>query len=262
MDFGIKDKAIVITGASKGIGASAAEMLSAEGARLLLVARSADGLAATAERCSGEAETLALDVTEPDAAERIVAACVERFGRLDAVVNNAGTGTAISPEELTDEDWRLQLDLNVMAPMRLIRAAAPLMAEAGWGRIVNVCSSSSREPSQLNMPYSVAKAAQLSLSRVTAAQWASRGVLINAVMPGVIGSDMWLAEGGVADQLAARNGTDREAVLAAAGAETQIGRIGTEGEVATVIVFLCSELASNVVGAAWSIDGGTVPTIL
>lgn len=262
MNYGLKDRAVVVTGASKGIGAKTAELLSAEGAGVLLVARSAEGLERSAGRCPGEAATLALDVTAADAAERILAACLERFGRVDGLVNNAGTARAISPEELTDEDWQAQLELNVMAPMRLTRALAPVMAAAGWGRIVNVCSSSSREPSQLNMPYSVAKAAQLSLSRVTAAQWAGRGVLVNAVTPGVIDTGMWLEDGGVADQLAARDGSDREAVLAAAAAETEIGRIGREEEVAAVIVFLVSELASNVAGAAWAIDGGTVPTIL
>lgn len=262
MNFGLDGKAAIVTGASQGIGAATARMLSAEGARVLLVARSAERLAGVAAACEGEVATESVDVTEPDAADRIVEACAERFGAVDMLVNNAGSARAIDPEELTDADWVEQLELNVMAPMRLIRATAPRMATTGWGRIVNVCSSSARSPAQLNMPYSVAKAGQLALSRVTAKQWASRGVLINAVNPGVIETAMWMAEGGVADQLAAREGTDRDTVLAEAGAAMDLGRLGKEEEVAAAIVFLCSELAANVVGAAWAIDGGEVPTTL
>jgi 3-oxoacyl-[acyl-carrier protein] reductase len=261
MNLGLDGRAIVVTGGSQGIGAATAARLSAEGARVLAVARDPERLEQALSVWPGEAVSLALDVTEADAAERVVAACLERFGRIDGLVNNAGTIRVIPPEELTDEDWREQLELSVMAPMKLICAAAPTMAAAGWGRIVNVCSSSGRKPSRRNMPYSVAKAAQLSLSRVMAAEWADRGVLINAITPGVVDTEMWMANGGFADQLAVRSGTDRETVLGAAAAATELGRIGTKDEVAAVIVFLCSELASNISGAAWAVDGGTVPTV-
>lgn len=262
MDAKLGERAVIVTGASRGIGALTARLLSAEGARVLLVARSAGGLAETAARCSGEAETFVADVTADDAAEAIVASCLERFGRVDCLVNNAGSGRAIPVDEVTDADWQEQLDLNVMAPMRLMRAAAPRMAAAGWGRIVNVCSSASRQPSLLNMPYSVAKAAELSLSRLFANLWGPHGVLVNAVTPGVIEGDMWLANGGIADQLAASRGLDREQILADVRDGSQIGRLGSEREVATVIAFLCSDLSSNVAGAAWSVDGGEVPTML
>lgn len=262
MNLGLADRAIIVTGASKGIGAATAKMLSAEGASVLLVARGSAELAETAARCQGEAITLSLDVTGEGAAEEIVGACVERFGRLDGLVNNAGLGTTIPPEQLRDEDWWQQYALNVMAPMRLMRMAAPLMAAAGWGRIVNVCSSTSRQPSTLNMPYSVAKAGQLALSRVFANEWGPRGVLVNAITPGVIETGMWLASGGIADQLAEARGVDREQVLAAVGEDSLIGRLGTEREVAGVIAFLCSDLASNVAGAAWAVDGGEVASML
>ena len=262
MDLKLADRAIIVTGASRGVGAATAKLLSSEGARLLLVARSEGDLAEVASRCEGEAVALTLDVTAEDAAERIVGTCIERFGRLDGLVNNAGAARSIPPAELREEDWWDQLNLNVMAPMRLMRAAAPEMAAAGWGRIVNVCSSAARQPSTLNMPYSVAKAAQLSLSRVFANEWARRGVLVNAVNPGVLDTPMWLEDGGVADQLAAARGINRDQVLAEVENEMPIGRLGTDREVASVIAFLCSELSANVAGAAWAIDGGEVPTML
>jgi 3-oxoacyl-[acyl-carrier protein] reductase len=150
-----------------------------------------------------------------------------------------------------------------MGPMRLMRALAPAMAEAGGGRIVNVSSSSGKRPSaRLDPCYSVTKAGQLSLSRVFADAWVGRGVLVNAVTPGPIEGEAWTSGGGLADQIAARSGKTREEVLEATRAGLPLGRMGTDEEVAAAIVFLCSERASNVVGAAWSVDGGSVPIIL
>jgi NAD(P)-dependent dehydrogenase (short-subunit alcohol dehydrogenase family) len=146
-----------------------------------------------------------------------------------------------------------------MASLRLMRAAAPGMAERGWGRIVNVSSSSGKRPSLRNPAYSVAKAAQLSLSRVFADEYAGQGVLVNAVAPGPTATELWTGPQGIAAQSAERSGTSREDELAAAGAKLPVGRLGTPEEIAAVIVFLCSELASNVAGAAWSADGGAVP---
>jgi 3-oxoacyl-[acyl-carrier protein] reductase len=262
MDLNLGGKAIIVTGASKGIGAATARILSAEGAAVLLVARGAEQLERNAAACVGETATVALDVTVPDAAERITTTCLERFGRIDGLVNNAGVIQVTRPEDLTDDYWLMQLQLNVMAPMRLMRAAAPRMVEAGGGRIVNVCSMGSKQPSLLDMAYCVAKAGQLSLSRLFADEWAARGVLVNAVLPGVIDSPMWTGEGGIADQVAALEGSDREEVIAEAGREAPIGRIGRNEEVAAAIAFLCSDQSSFVAGAAWQVDGGIVPTMM
>ena len=261
MDLGLNGKRCLVTGASRGIGHATARMLAAEGARVLLTARDERKLARAAEPLA--APYLALDVTGPDAGERLVAACDERLGGVDVLVNNAGTTRARPLVELTDDDWREQWELHVMAPMRLMRALAPRMAEAGGGRIVNVCSSSGKRPSlTLDAAYSVTKAAQLSLSRVFADAYAGRGVLVNAVAPGPVATPLWTGGGGLADEIARRRGTTREKVLAATGQGRPLGRMGAEEEVAAVIVFLCSEAASNVAGAAWSVDGGTVPVIL
>ena len=248
MDLGLQGKGCVVTGASRGIGGATADLLEAEGASVLRVSRSGQGRNA-----------IAFDVTEPDAGERIVAAARERFGGIDVLVNNAGTTEAKDLADLTEGDWQAQWDLHVMAPMRLMRAAAPLMADRGWGRIVNVCSSSGKRPSLRNAAYSVTKAAQLSLSRVFADTYAGKGVLVNAVAPGMVATGLWTAEGGLADQVAAAEGKSRERVLEEAGAKVPIGRLGTAEEIAAIIAVLCSEQASNVAGAAWSVDGGTVP---
>ena len=265
MDLGLRDRACVITGAAGGIGRATAIALAAEGAAILLVGRTERGLAAVADACrstGADAEVLALDVTDADAGERVLAGCRERFGRVDVLVNNAGTSAVRPLAELTDAEWQAQWELCVMAPMRLMRAAAPAMAERGWGRIVNVCSSSGKRPSQTNVAYSVGKAAELSLSRAFADAYASRGVLINAIAPGPIAGRLWLGPGGLVDQAAAASGVNREEVLEATAGRTPLGRLGREEEIAAVIVFLCSEAAANVAGAAWSADGGAVPVII
>jgi 3-oxoacyl-[acyl-carrier protein] reductase len=262
MELGLERKACIVTGASRGIGLATARMLCDEGARVLLTARGEEALRRAVESCGENAEGHVIDVTVPDAGERTVAACEERFGALDVLVNNAGTSRMASLDELTDEDWQEQWELNVMAPMRLMRAAGPRMAERGGGRIVNVCSSSGKRPSGSMGAYSVAKAAQLSLSRLYADALAGEGVLVNAVAPGPVQTPLWMDEGGLADQAAAAKGVSREEVLAERGKGIPIGRMGTEDEVAAVIVFLSSERASNVAGAAWSVDGGSVATIV
>jgi 3-oxoacyl-[acyl-carrier protein] reductase len=265
MDLGLSDRVCAITGASRGIGRATATTLAREGARLLLAGRNRDALAEVADACTADAgavHVLAIDVTEPDAGEQIVEESRTRLGGIDVLVNNAGTSAVKPIEQLTDEDWQAQWELNVMAPMRLMRAAGPVMAAAGWGRIVNICSSSGKRPSGTNVAYSVTKAAELSLSRAFADSYAGRGVLINAVAPGPVGSELWLAPGGLADQNAEAKGISREQALEAAAGRIPLGRLGTEEEIAAVVVFLCSAAASNVVGAAWSVDGGSVPVII
>jgi 3-oxoacyl-[acyl-carrier protein] reductase len=265
MDLGLNERACIVTGASRGIGRATATALASEGASVLLIGRNRQTLEPVARACAdagGRATPLVLDVTDPSAGESIVEACINSFGRIDALVNNAGTSAVRPLQDLTDDDWQTQWELHVMAPMRLMREAAPAMADCNWGRIVNVCSSSGKRPSQTNVAYSVTKAAELSLSRAFADAFAAKGVLVNAVAPGPVGSELWLAPGGLADQMAQARGITREEALEAAAARVPIGRLGQEREIAAVIVFLCSAAASNVAGAAWSVDGGTVPVII
>jgi 3-oxoacyl-[acyl-carrier protein] reductase len=259
-----------VTGASRGIGRVTARMLCAEGAGVLLVARSEEQLVEAADECAaagadagGRAESLRADVAEPDAAERIVREANDRLGQLDALVNNAGTARWRDLEEVPDEDWYTAWELNVMAPMRLMRAAAPGMRERGWGRIVNVSSTAGKRPSASMPEYSVAKAAELSLSRLYADRLAPDGVLVNAICPGPVKSELWMDEGGLLDQSKEHGGHDsRDQALDAAGSKRPIGRLAEPDEIAGAIVFLCSELASYTSGAAWSVDGGTVQIII
>ena len=242
MDLGIAGRTAVVTGATRGIGAAVAELLEAEGARVVRVAR-------------GEG----VDVTAPDAPERIAALA---GGPVDILVNNAGTSRIVSLDETTDEDYYAAFELNVMAPMRLMRHFAPRMAERGWGRIVNVTSTAGKRPSQTWPAYSVAKAAEHSLSRLFADFWAPRGVHINVVAPGPTGTPLWRGPGGLAEQVAAREGITPEEAMARHAAKVPLGRFGEPVEVAAAVAFLCSERASWVTGVAGSADGGTWQSML
>jgi 3-oxoacyl-[acyl-carrier protein] reductase len=261
MDLGLRGRACIVTGASRGIGLATARALSAEGARVLLVGRREDALTEAAASLDRETDTavLGIDVTAEGAAERIASACEGHFGPADVLVNNAGTSRSRPLDQLTDADWEEQWALHVMASMRLMRAVAPAMAERGWGRIVNVGSSAGKRPSMTNVAYTVSKAAQHMLSRVYADTYARDGVLVNSVAPGPVETPLWMGEGGLADQAAAERGASRDEVLSGARDRIPIGRFGTPEEIAAVIAFLCSEHASDVAGANWSVDGGTVP---
>ena len=258
MDLGLDGKVCVVTGASRGIGLEVGRRLCEEGAKVLLVARDAEALAAASEGCG--AEFLAVDVTEAGAAERIVATCAEQMGGIDVLVNNAGTSRAVALDDLDEREFDAQWRLHVLAPFRLMALAAPRMAARGGGRMVNVSSSSGKRPGARNVAYSVTKAAQLSLSRAFADRWAGEHVLVNAVTPGPVATELWTGPGGLGEQIAGE-GRAGEAIAAAAE-KIPLGRFAEPGEIADVIVFLCSARASNVTGAAWSADGGAVPVII
>jgi 3-oxoacyl-[acyl-carrier protein] reductase len=172
-------------------------------------------------------------------------------------VNNVGRARQASFEEVPDEEWNAYWQLNVMSYVRAIRTALPYLGDGGGGAIVNVSSTAGKRPSTGMPHYSVTKAAVLSLSRLVADLYAADSIRCNAVTPGPTATEAWLGEGGLADQQG-----DREEVLAKVGAGRPLGRLARPEEIAAVIVFLCSDRASYVTGAAWSADGGTVPIIV
>jgi 3-oxoacyl-[acyl-carrier protein] reductase len=251
LDLGLRDRLCVVTGSTGGIGLATARLLVDEGARVVTSGRSeAPGV--------GEALHVRADLSQPGEPERLLA----ETGEVDVLVNNAGFAEQRDFLEVTDEQWNSLWQLNVMSYVRAIRAAVPGMRERGRGVIVNVSSTAGKRPSTGMPDYSVTKAAVLSLSRLVADLYAGDGVRCNAVTPGPTASEAWLADGGLADQQAARTGKNREEVLQAVGKGRPLGRLAEPEEIASVIAFLCSDRASYVTGAAWSADGGTVPIII
>jgi NAD(P)-dependent dehydrogenase (short-subunit alcohol dehydrogenase family) len=248
MELGLRDKVCVVTGSTAGIGLDVARQLQAEGARVVTTGRSADGI--------GEVH-VAADITKRETPDEIVRAATAAFGRIDCLVNNAGGTDIRKLDELTDDDWQASFELNLMSAVRMTRAVLPDMRERGSGAIVNVSSTAGKRPSGGMPDYSVMKAGLLSYSRLVADLYAGDGIRCNAVAPGPTATGAWLDD----DGLAAQQG-DREEVLAKVGAGRPLGRLAEPEEIAAVIVFLLSDRASYVTGAAWSADGGTVPVII
>ncbi|MFZ1880652.1 MAG: SDR family oxidoreductase [Gaiellaceae bacterium] len=248
MELGLENKVCIVTGSTSGIGLAVARLLQEEGARVVTSGRRPGGV--------GDLH-IAADLTHPAAADELVAAAEAAFGEVDCLVNNVG-GTEIRKlEQLTDTDWHLSFELNLMSAVRATRSVLPGMRERKRGSIVNVSSTSGKRPSATMPDYSVMKAAMLSFSRLVADAYAADGIRCNAVTPGPTATGAWLGAGGLAEQQG-----DRDEVLAKVGAGRPLGRLAEPEEIAAVIVFLLSERASYVTGAAWSADGGTVPIII
>jgi NAD(P)-dependent dehydrogenase (short-subunit alcohol dehydrogenase family) len=261
VDLGLQDRICLVTGSTAGIGLETARQLVAEGARVVVNGRDA----ARAEQAGvqvGAALSVACDLSEPGAAERLVAEIAAALGPVQCLVNNVGDAYQVGFEELTDEQWNAMWQLNVMSYVRCIRAVLPGMKDSGEGTIVNVSSTAGKRPSTGMPNYSVTKAAVLSLSRLVADLYAKHGIRCNAVAPGPTATPAWLGDGGLADQQAAASIKTRQQVLEAVGAGRPLGRLAEPEEIASVIVFLCSQRASYVTGSAWSADGGTVPIII
>jgi NAD(P)-dependent dehydrogenase (short-subunit alcohol dehydrogenase family) len=257
VDLDLTGMRALVTGGSEGIGLAAARELAAEGVSVAIASRHPEGAAAELG-----AAPLAADLGTGEGCTAAVEGALEALGGLDILVNNVGTARIASFEELTDEEWRAAWELNVLAYVRCIRGALPALRESGRASIVNVASTSGKRPSGGMPHYSVTKAAVLSLSRLVADRYAGEGIRSNAVCPGPTLTPAWLADGGLADQTAAGSGKSREEVLEAVGKGRPLGRLATAEEIAGVIAFLCSPRAAFVTGAAWSVDGGTVPIIV
>jgi 3-oxoacyl-[acyl-carrier protein] reductase len=247
VDLRLREKVCVVTGSTGGIGLETARLLQREGARVVTSGRRPEGI--------GDLHVSA-DLTTPGEPERLIAATIERFGTVDCLVNNLG-GTGIRRVAELDDDWDQAWQLNVMSAVRALRVALPAMQKQKSGAIVNVSSTSGKRPSTGFPEYSVMKAAMLSLSRLVADVYAKDGIRCNAVTPGPTATDAWMADNGLAAQMG-----NREEVLASVGAGRPLGRLAEPTEIADVIVFLCSDRSSYVTGAAWSVDGGTVPIII
>jgi 3-oxoacyl-[acyl-carrier protein] reductase len=246
VDLRLTGKAALVTGASRGIGAAITSGLAAEGCRVAMVARDEAGLAqmvTSLEEMGAEVLALPADLTEPDAAARVVGAAEAAFGQLDILVNNLGGGTAGD----SDEAWMATLDVNLLQSMRCCRAAIPGMKERQSGAILIVASISGWMVGGRPPSYNVAKAAEIMYARTLARDLAPYGIRANTISPGSI-----MFPGGGWDRGRQR---DPEGIANFVERDMPVGRFGTPEEIADVAVFLCSDRASLITGADIHVDG-------
>jgi len=241
---------VIVTGASSGIGRATTLKFAAAGASLLAVGRDGAALAAVVKEAAalgGRADLFVADVTAPDMPDRIVAACLQRFGTLTTLVSAAGIIATGTIESTTDEQWAKVMDINLHAPFRLMRAATDALIASG-GSIVNVSSVNGLRSFPGLIAYCVSKSAVDHLTRCAALELASKGVRVNAVNPGVTVSNLH-RRGGMSEE-------SYEAFLTRSRETHPLGRPGQPDEIADVIFFLASDGAKFMTGETIPVDGG------
>ncbi len=254
MDLGLRGKAAIVTGGSRGLGRAIAFELAREGCRVCLCARNKEALeaaAAEARALGPQAVPVVADVTTEAGVQAVVDAALAAFGGIDVLVNNVGGSTGTSFLETAVEEWQRAIDLNLTAAVRMSRLVVPHMRTRGGGAIVNIASIYGREwgGAYVRRPtYIAAKAAEIAMSKVLAVELAPDGIRVNSVAPGSI-----LFPGGGWER---RQREDPEGIAAFIEADMPLGRFGRAEEVARVVAFLASDAASLVVGACLNVDGG------
>jgi 3-oxoacyl-[acyl-carrier protein] reductase len=267
MQLGLKDKVVLVTGASKGIGKAVAEAFAAEGAKVAIAARGAQELENAAREISkstgSEVIGIPADSTKADDIIRMTNAVIQRFGTVHVLVNNAGGVGEFAPfETLTDDDWLNVLNLNVLSAVRAIRAVLPHMQKQKWGRIINISSESGTQPDAFMPHYNASKASLNNLTKSLSKAYAKDGILVNTVSPAFI---MTPLVSDLLKKMAAEQGISEGQVtanfLATNRPHIELKRPGASEEVASAVVFLASEQASFITGTNLRVDGGSVASV-
>jgi 2-dehydro-3-deoxy-L-rhamnonate dehydrogenase (NAD+) len=236
-------KTALVTGAARGIGLAIATRLAADGARVALLDQDADAVEVAARGIGRGALALAGDVTRVKDVDGAVARVEGAWGRLDVLVNNAGiTGRSFPIWELSDEDWQRVIDVDLTSVFLCCRAAVKVMLRQGGGRIINIASIAGKEGNPTLVPYSTAKAGVIGLTKALAKEVATRGIVVNAVAPAVIGTELLKQmEQSTVDLLVSK---------------IPMGRVGKPEEVAALVAWLASDECSFSTGAVYDLSGG------
>jgi 3-oxoacyl-[acyl-carrier protein] reductase len=256
LDLGLQGQVALITGGSDGLGRAAAARLAAEGARVAICARRGPHLeAAAAElraQTGGEVLAISADVTRADDCRRFVDEAAHVFGGVDILLNNAGTSAAHGLEEVDDAAWQADIDLKLMAAVRLCRAVIPIMRTRGGGAIVNTTIVGGKAPAARGLPTSVTRAAGINLTKSLANEYVRDNIRVNTICLGLIKSAQWERRAG--DRPVAE-------LYAEMGKRVPLGRMGEAEEYADLVAFLVSARAAFITGTAINLDGGMGATV-
>ncbi|MCK8784099.1 SDR family oxidoreductase [Roseomonas sp. NAR14] len=261
MRISLEGRAALITGGSKGLGLAMARAFAEAGGAVALVARGADSLAAAKRAIESVAPgarvaTVAADIATAAGCEAAFAGAVSAHGKVDIVVNNAGTSQRGRFAEVSDAVWQADLDLKLFAAIRLTRLAWPGMEQRRWGRVINVLNIGAKAPKAGSAPTSVSRAAGMALTKVLSQEGAPLGILVNAMLVGIIESDQWVRR-----HAAETRDISWEEWKAEQGKAVPLGRIGRAEEFANLALFLASDAAGYVTGTAINVDGGSSPVV-
>ena len=266
METGLKDKRVLITGASAGIGRGVAHRFADEGCKLAICARGAEALEIVRAECEARgAPTMAIqaDMCLPSDVKRFVSLANAALGGIDVLVNCVGGVDELLPfEQLDDDQWQLMWDINVMAAVRTTRAALPIMKPNGWGRIINIASESGEQPDPFMPHYNAAKAALINFSKSMSKALADDGILVNTVSPAMTRNDdveKFISQ--KAEELNCSRDQAQQALMTQLRPNIVLGRPGEPEEIAAAVVFLASEAASFITGINLRADGGSVTTV-
>ncbi|WP_250283453.1 SDR family oxidoreductase [Frankia sp. CiP1_Cm_nod2] len=259
MDLQLAGRVVLVTGGSDGLGAAVARALVAERARVAICARDEARLKLTADElraAGGDVLAVPADVTDVDALDRFVTAAHSRWGRVDAIVNNAGRSAGGELAAVTDQQWQDDLELKLFAAIRLSRLALDHLRASDAAAVVNVLATAAKAPPAASLPSSVSRAAGLALTKALAGEWGPHGIRVNAVLVGLVESGQW-------ERRAATTGTPVRALYErmARDARIPLGRVGRATEFADVVTFLLSPRSSYVTGTALNVDGGLSPVV-
>lgn len=261
MQIDLSGRTALITGGSRGLGLAMTRRFAQSGARVACVARDRsvlDAAVATVNRESagGEARAYVCDVRDAVALTGLHASVVDDLGAVDIVVNNAGTSAGGSFEDITDDQWQNDLDLKLLAAIRLIRLCLPSMKERSWGRIINVLNIGAKAPGARSCPTAVSRAAGMAMTKSVATEYAPYGILANSLNTGVLVTDQW----GRLHQERSPDSTFAE-FLEQTGSRVPVGRMGDPAEFAALACFLASDAASYITGTSINVDGGLSPVV-
>lgn len=263
MDLKIKNKLALVTGSTQGIGWAIAQALAAEGARVIVNGRRETTVRATVEALSriGEAHGIAADLATAGGAQKLASESA-RLGEVDILVNNVGYFEVKPFADISDQDWLAMFELNVMSGVRVTRALFPGMLQRNWGRIVFIASEQSVKPNPDMLHYAMTKTAQVSIARGLAESTKGTGVTVNSVLVAPTWSEgVETFLGKIGPQLGKTVAGMRSAYFEGPGATSLLQRWAAPEEIAAQVVFLCSEQAAAINGAAQRVDGGIIRSL-